>query len=174
MEEIVNRVAQSDLITLNLEDFYTHGDRVQIDIKDNLFEGIALREKDFREYIKSTDWAVYKDKLVAIHCSVDAIIPTWAYMLLTASLSPFAARVVFGDLQALEQSLFQDKLSGFDGKEYEGRKVIIKGCGQIPIPEYAFVELTSILRPWASSIMYGEPCSTVPIYKDSRKKSGQK
>jgi len=171
MEEIVNRVANSDIITLDLEDYFQAGDRIQIDIKQNLFQGMVLREKDFRDYIKQTDWSKYKGTFVAVHCSEEAIIPTWAYMLLTSNLEPFASGIVYGDLKALEQYLFQESLSKIDAKEYEGKKIIIKGCGHIPIPEFAFVELTRILRPYAYSIMYGEPCSMVPIFKRSGSKS---
>jgi len=173
MEEIVNRVAKSDIITLNLEDFYQHGDRVQIDIKERLFQGMVLREKDFRDFIMNTDWTSYQDKFVAIHCSIDAIIPTWAYMLLASSLHPYASKVVFGDLIALEQALFQEQLSTLDSNDFIDCRVVIKGCGHIPVPDFAYVELTRILRPVVQSIMYGEPCSTVPIYKRSKSKSGE-
>jgi hypothetical protein len=171
MEEIVNRVAKSDIVTLNLEDFYEQGDRVLIDIKDQLYQGIALKEKDFREYIRTTNWSDYKDKYVAIHCSVDAIIPTWAYMLLASSLEPYAKMFFYGDLNDMERSLFQTRLSSEDWEQYRGRKIIIKGCGHLPIPEFAYVELTRLLRPLASSIMYGEPCSTVPIYKQPKEQA---
>ena len=165
MEEIVNRVAQSDLITINLEDFYQPGTRTLIDIKDVLYEEMVLREKDFRDYLKNTDWASYKDQHVAVHCSVDAIIPTWAYMLMATQLEPHAKTVVFGDLEQLEQYLFQRELSRLNPSDYTDRKIVIKGCGHIPVPDFAYVEITRLLRPEVRSIMYGEPCSTVPIYK---------
>jgi hypothetical protein len=169
-EEIINRVAQSSLITLNLEDYYNHRERVVYDIKDNLFQEMILREKDFRAFVKNHDWSQYQDKNVAIICSVDAIVPTWAYMLLALQLEPYAHHFVFGDLAALEQSLFQDALGKIDVEEFRDKKVVIKGCGDLPIPEYAYVELTRLLRPVVATMMYGEPCSTVPLFKQRKKK----
>ncbi|MBX9851984.1 MAG: DUF2480 family protein [Cytophagaceae bacterium] len=164
-DAIVNRVSSSDLITLDLEDFYHKGERVLYDIKNNLFQDLILKEKDFRDFIKNNDWSLYKDKNVAIICSVDAIIPTWAFMLLAVKIEPFANQVIFGDLSDLEQALFQQALSKIDIYKYKDAKVVIKGCGNYPVPAFAYVELTRLLRPVVSSIMYGEPCSTVPIYK---------
>ena len=169
-EEIINRVAQSSLITLNLEDYYNRRERVVYDIKDNLFQEMILREKDFRAFVKTHDWSQYQDKNVAIICSVDAIVPTWAYMLLALQLEPYAHHFVFGDLAALEQSLFQDALGKIDVEEFRDKKVVIKGCGELPIPEYAYVELTRLLRPVVATMMYGEPCSTVPLFKQRKKK----
>lgn len=165
MEEIVNKVAKSGLITIDLEEYHVPGERVVYDIKDNLWQGIALKEKDFRAFVKENDWSAYQDKLVAIHCSVDAIVPTWAYMLLTTALKPYAKHVVFGNLETLETVLFQQALSKINAEEYQDTRVVIKGCGNIPIPESAYVALMEMLLPFAKSIMYGEPCSTVPIYK---------
>ena len=164
-DEIVNRVANSSLITFNLEDLYPEGERVLYDIKDNLWQEIALKEKDFREFIKENDWSVYQDKFVAIHCSVDAIVPTWAYMLLTTKLAPFAKKVVFGNLQELENTLFEEVLSTIKPEDYVDARVVIKGCSGKEVPASAYVRLTELLQPVAKVLMYGEPCSTVPVYK---------
>ncbi len=163
--EIINRVAQSSIVTINLEDLYVPGERAVFDLKDNLFQGIILREKEFRDFLKSNDWSAYQDKHVAIFCSVDAIIPTWAYMLLAVHIEPKAKTIVYGDLSVLEDELFKGALKIINPKDYKDKKVVIKGCGKIDVPTSAYVELTRLLRPYATSIMYGEPCSTVPIYK---------
>ncbi len=165
MEEFVNRVANSGLITINLEEYLHAGPRVVYDIKDNLFHGLMLREKDFRAFVKEHDWSQYAGQNVAIICSSDAIVPTWAYMLLTSKMQPHVNRFVFGDVEALEQALLQDAISTIDPEEYRDAKLVIKGCGQIPVPAFAYVEIMHRLLPVAASIMYGEPCSTVPIYK---------
>ena len=167
--QIVNRVAQSSLVTLNLEDYSHPGPRVVYDLKEHLFKGLILREKDFRDSLKQEDWSKYKDQNVAVICSADAIIPQWAFMLIAVHLEPYANMVVFGDLQALEQTLFQNALASIDLDPFKDAKIVIKGCGEIPIPEFAYVEISRLLRPVAASIMYGEPCSTVPIYRKSRK-----
>lgn len=164
-EEIVNRVAQSALVTLNLELLLHPGERVVYDIKDNLFQGLILREKDFRAFVKEHDWSQYEGKNIAITCSVDAIVPTWAYMLLASKLQHHANYYVFGDLEALEQALMQEAIAKVDMEEYRDAKVVVKGCGSIPVPTYAYVEVMRKLLPVAASIMYGEPCSTVPLYK---------
>lgn len=169
-EEIINRVAQSSLISIDLEDYYDQHERVVYDLKDNLFQGLILREKDFRAFVKEHDWSQYQDKNVAIVCTADAIVPTWAYMLLALKLEPYAHHFVFGDLAALEQSLFQQILANIDVEEFRDKKIVIKGCGDLPIPEYAYVELTRLLRPVVATMMYGEPCSTVPLYKQRKKK----
>lgn len=163
--EIVNRVAQSPLITINLEDYYVEGERVSLDIAVNLFEGLILREKDFREFLKVHDWSNYKDKHVAISCSTDAIIPTWAYMLLAVKLEPYAKTLVYGDLSKLEEELFKSSIKEIKPNAYKDKKIVIKGCSKVKVPDAIYVEVTSMLRPFVSSIMYGEPCSTVPIYK---------
>ena len=168
-EEIVNRVANSGLITFNLEDLFLEGERVLYDIKDNLWQEIALKEKDFREFVKEHDWSQYQDKFVAIHCSVDAIVPTWAYMLLTTKLAPFARKIVFGNLQDLERILFEEALSKVDPHDYIDARVVIKGCSDKEVPASAYIRLTEILQPVAKILMYGEPCSTVPLYKKPRK-----
>ena len=163
--EIINRVAGSALVTLDLESYYDRHERVVLDIKDWLYQETILREKDFRNYIKEHDWSAYSNKNVAITCSVDAIIPTWAFMLVAISLQPQANMVVYGDLQDLENALFQQALSTIDAKDYEGAKVVVKGCGNFPVPTFAYLEVVRLLTPVVSSIMYGEPCSTVPLYK---------
>ncbi|MDN5216096.1 DUF2480 family protein [Fulvivirgaceae bacterium BMA12] len=165
---IVNRVSNSGLVSLDLEDFLDKRERVIFDVKDNLYQGLILKEKDFRAFIKQHDWEQYKDKNVGLTCSVDAIVPTWAYMLLTSKLAPYANLVAFGDENALEEALVNQVLNQVDFSEFEGAKVVIKGCADLKAPEYMFVETTRRLRPYAASIMYGEPCSTVPIYKKPR------
>lgn len=167
-EEIVNKVAQSGIVTIDLEELYPPGGRVLLDIKDRLFQGLILREKDFREYVKNEDRSQYKDKYVAVTCSTDAIIPTWAYMLLSSALEPFAKKIVFGNLETLETVLYNEILSRLDLSPYRDARVVIKGCSNLPVPNSAYVELTRLLRPLAKSIMYGEPCSTVPIYKQPK------
>ena len=163
--EIVNKVANSGIITIDLEDFYTTGERVLFDIKPLLFQELILKEKEFRDFIKNNDWSKYQNKLIALTCTADAIVPTWAYMLLTLALQPFAKKVVFGDLQTLETLLFAEQLEKIVVKDYKDARIVIKGCGEIDLPKNAYVQLTALLQPHAKSIMYGEPCSTVPLYK---------
>ena len=161
----VNKVAESGLITLDLEAFYPKGAIKTFDLKGYLFMELILKEKDFRAALQTTDWTVYQDAFVAITCSVDAIIPMWAYMLVASYLQPVAKDVVFGDEQKLINSMFLKNLASFDAAAYEDKRVVVKGCGDLPIPETAYVEITNRLRPFVKSIMFGEPCSTVPIYK---------
>lgn len=163
--EIVNRVANSGLVTLDLESYYHPGERVVYDLKDNLFMEAILREKDFREFLKSHDWSQYTGKNVAVICSADAIVPTWAYMLLAVHLEPYANMVVFGDLQTLEDKLFYDALSRINPEDYQGARVVVKGCSNYPVPVSAYVEVSRLLRPVVQSLLFGEPCSTVPLYK---------
>lgn len=165
MDEIVNRVAKSPLITLNLEDYFHQGERVVWDMKDWLFQEMILREKDFRAALKEHDWSAYANKNVAMICSADAIVPTWAYMLAATYLQPYAHRVVMGNLEALELILYRDALAKIDPEGFTDKKIVIKGCGKFPVPESAYVELTLMLQPYVASLMYGEPCSTVPLYK---------
>ena len=162
---IINKIAQSALLTLDLEKFYPEGETAVFDLKDHLFMELILKEKDYREALKNLDWSFYNNKNVAITCSTDAIIPLWAYMLATTYLEPFAKEIIFGDEVQLVNALFLKNLSKIDAREYEGKRVVVKGCGDKKIPETAYVEITKILRPVAKSIMYGEPCSTVPIFK---------
>ena len=163
--DIVNRVANSKLVTIDLEDYYPSGKRVVLDIKDWLYEGLVLREKEFRNYVKAHDWSQYQDAYVALTCSGDAIIPGWAYMLLSTQLGPFAAKVVIGDLESLESFLYREVIEGLDLNAYKDKPVIIKGCTNKPVPKNAYVFLTARLMPVAKSIMYGEACSSVPLYK---------
>jgi len=169
-EEIVNRVAKSPIVTFNLETYYHKGERVVYDLKENLFQEMILREKDFRAFVKEHDWSAYEGKNVALTCSVEAIVPTWAYMLLATKLQPYAHKVVFGSLGDLENALYQEALSQVDPEDFRDRPVVVKGCGDLPVPTFAYVEITQLLMPVAKTIMYGEPCSTVPIYKKPRKK----
>jgi len=164
-ENFINKVAQSGLVTLDPAAFYPQGERVVYDIKDNLFMELILKEKDFREFVKTHDWAQYQDKYVAVTCSADAIVPAWAYMLLANRLAPYAKEVVFGDAEILETVLFVKSIAGLDVEQYRDQRIVIKGCGDIPVPVSAYVELTKKLTPVVKSLMFGEPCSTVPIYK---------
>lgn len=164
-ENFVNKVAQSGLITLDPAAFYPQGERIVYDISDNLFQGLILREKDFREFVKGHNWAQYQDKNVAVYCSADAIVPAWAYMLLANRLAPYAREVVFGDAGVLETVLFVKSIALMDAEQYRDQRLVIKGCGDVPVPVSAYVELTKKLTPVVKSLMFGEPCSTVPIYK---------
>jgi len=164
-ENFVNKVAASGLITLNLEEYLHQGERIVYDIKENLFHGLMLREKDFREFVKTHDWESYRGKNVAVICSADAIVPTWAYMLLANKLRPYANEVVYGGLETLETILFTKALGKIDLKKFEGERVVVKCCADIDLPVAAYVEITNLLTPVVKSLMYGEPCSTVPIYK---------
>lgn len=163
--EIVNRVSNSQLVTFDLEELYTPGERVLFDMKELLFQELILRESDFRDFIKTHDWSQYQNKLVAITCSADAIVPTWAYMIVASSLQPFATAVVFGSLQDLETHLFEQTLIKIDWQKFEKEKVVVKGCSKFPVPVSAYVLAINKLRPVAQSIMFGEPCSTVPVFK---------
>lgn len=164
-EGIVNKVASSGLITIDPEEFYTPGKRMVFDMKELLFQGMILREKDLRDFVKNEDWSKYKDAYVAITCSADAIVAIWAYMLIASSMEPFAKKIVFGSAEALETILFHDALAKIDAEKYRDARIVIKGCGNLPVPNAAYVELMALLKPYAKSIMYGEPCSTVPLYK---------
>jgi len=164
-DEIINRVANSKLITIDLEDFYPKGSRVLFDIKDWLYEGFVLREKEFRTHVKNHDWSQYQDAYIALTCSSDAIIPGWAYMLLSVQLSPFAKKVVTGDLETLETAIYQEIINDLSVSEYQDKPVIIKGCSNKPVPANAYLFLSSKLEGLAKSIMYGEACSSVPLYK---------
>lgn len=170
---IVNRVATSGLVTFNLEDYYPAGERLIYDLKDNLFMGQILKEKNFREFLKSHEWKQYAGKNVAIMCSVDAIIPTWAYMLLTLHLQPHANCVVFGTLEDLERQLMREVLDKINFDEFLDKRVVVKGCGELPIPTSAYVEVTRKLQPVVKSLMFGEPCSTVPLYKKPKESSSK-
>ncbi|MGB6267661.1 MAG: DUF2480 family protein [Olleya sp.] len=162
---IINRVANSKLVTINLEDYYPEGKRVLFDIKEWLFQELVLKEKDFRDYIKNHDWNQYKNQYVAITCSADAIIPDWAFMLLVVNLEPFVEKCHIGSLEDLETSIYQDIINTIDGTIYQDKPVIIKGCSNKPVPINAYVLITNKLKPYAKSIMYGEACSFVPLFK---------
>src|SRR5471030_2231164 len=164
-ENIINKVALSGLTTLDPADLYPQGERVIYDIAENLFQGLILREKDFREFVKGHDWTQYEGKNVGIICSADAIVPAWAYMLLANRMAPYAREVVFGDENVLETVLFAKAIEKLDAEQYRDQRMVIKGCGDVPVPVSAYVALTEKLTPVVKSLMFGEPCSTVPLYK---------
>ncbi len=164
-KEIVNRVAQSKLVTFDLEELYPEGRRVVLDIKDWLYEGFILREKEFRKSLEDHDWATYKDAYVALTCSTDAIVPGWAFMLVASKLAPYTKKVVVGSLEDLETSLYQNILENLDVSEFKDLPVIIKGCSNKPVPENAYIMAMSKIQQVAKSVMYGEACSAVPLYK---------
>lgn len=164
-EPFVNKVAESGLITIDLEKYYPKGEQVLFDLKDFLFMGMILKEKDFREALKNQDWENYKEKNVAVTCSADAVIPVWAYMLVASYLQPVAKEIVMGDMDELHKNIFLKNISAIDTSEFADKRIVIKGCGETPIADYVYLEITKLLRPVVKSIMYGEPCSTVPVYK---------
>ena len=164
-EEIESKVAKSALVNFNLEDYYPEGERSLIDISTYLDQGIVLREKEFRTQLADEDWTKYADHFVALICSTDAIVPTWAFMLISSYLGNIAKKVVYGDLNTLEIVLFQEALAAVDLEAYRDKPVIVNGCGEKPVPDSAYVQLTIILKPVVKSLMFGEACSTVPIYK---------
>ncbi len=164
-EEIINKVSLSPLLTLDLEEYYPKEEIKVFDLKPFLFMELILKEKDFRAALQNTDWSVYQDKIVAVTCTADAVIPVWAYMLLATYLEPVAKDVIMGDeKKAAEQTLLK-KIQAINLDEYAEKRIVVKGCGEIPIGDFAYMEITKRLRPVAKSIMYGEPCSTVPVYK---------
>lgn len=169
MEEIVNRVAKSGIITIDLDGFYDDNNQLVFDIKPLLFQEMILREKDFRNYIKEHDWAQYKGKHVSIYCSSEALIPAWAYMLLTVQLQPYAESIGYGDKRALEKQIFLHAIEKLSLEDYKGARVVIKGCSKTEVPPEIYIEITRRLKPIVNNLMYGEPCSTVPVYKESRK-----
>jgi hypothetical protein len=168
MDEIVNKVANSVLEVFDLEDYYPSGIRTQLDISQWLLDGFLLKEKDFREALKNHDWSQFQNHFVAIHCSTDAIIPAWARILVTVYLSPFAKKVVVGNITDLETSLYQEILSTLDYSKYQDKPIILKGCSKKPVPESAYIMAIQKLQPFAKSIMYGEACSAVPLYKKNK------
>ncbi|HRL72520.1 MAG TPA: DUF2480 family protein [Flavobacterium sp.] len=169
MEEIINKVANSALDVFDLEDYYPKGIRTQIDISQWLLEGFILREKDFREQLKNHDWSQYQDQFVAIHCSTDAIVPAWASILVAIQLAPFTKKIINGTIEDLEASLYEELLTKIDYSVYKNKPVIIKGCSKKPVPMRAYVLAAHYLQPFARSIMYGEACSAVPLYKAPKK-----
>jgi len=167
-KEIINRVANSKLITIDLEDFYPEGKRVIVDIKDWLFKEVILKENDFRTFVSNHNWSQYQDNYVALTCSVDAIIPSWAYLLIATKVSPFAKKVIVGDLELLESVVFEEIISQLNISDYKEKPIIIKGCTNKPIPASAYTLLIHKIQPIAKTIMFGEACSTVPLYKASK------
>lgn len=166
--EIRNKVAESSLITFNLEELYQAGERKTFDLKDFLFEELMLREKDYRQQLKDFDWSLYQNAFVNIQCSVDAIVPQWAFMLASTYLQPVAKRVVMGTPETLETVLYQEALTGLDLEQFRDERVIVKGCSKYPVPTSAYVEFVSKLLPITKALMYGEACSTVPLFKVMR------
>ena len=169
MDEIINKVAKSALEVFDLEDYYPKGIRSQIDISQWLIEGFLLKEKDFREHLKNHDWSIYQDQYVAVFCSTDAIVPAWATILVTIHLTPFAKKIVNGNLEDLEASLYEEVLPKLDYSYYENKATIIKGCARKPVPTRAYILAAQYLQPFARSIMYGEACSAVPLFKAAKK-----
>lgn len=168
-KEIINKVANSGLINLDLADYYPKGERIVYDIKQNLWQEFVLKEKDFRQFVKENDWSIYQDKYVALVNSADAIIPPWAFMLLTNALQPFAKEVVSGDLETLETVIFTNSLEkNLNPADFADQRVIIKGCGEIPISQSAYTKAVNLLKPVVKSLMYGEACSAVPVYKKAK------
>ncbi|HUH47949.1 MAG TPA: DUF2480 family protein [Arenibacter sp.] len=165
MSEIINRVAQSKLITFDLEDYYPEGERVVLDIKDWLYEGLILREKEFRVRLDEHDWSKYHGCYVALTCSTDAVIPGWAYMLIGTKLRSHCKKMLVGDLEMLETSLYQTIIENLDVSEFAGKPVIIKGCSHKPVPSNAYLWATTKIQTVARSVMYGEACSSVPLFK---------
>lgn len=168
MSEIVNRVSESGLLTIDLENYSVNEPLYGIDIAEQLWQGLALKEKDFRDWIKENNWAVYSGKKVYIFCSVDAIIPTWSYMLIASSLVGVAADFIVGTKDELAQKIIKDNIQKFDTNSVLDKRVVIKGCSDIVAPNFAMVELVKRIQPFVKSIMFGEPCSTVPIYKQKK------
>jgi len=164
-ETFVNKVAESGIITVNLEDFYPKEEIAVFDMKDHLFMGLILKEKDFREALKNLDTVPYQNKTVALTCTADAVIPMWAYMLVTSLLQPIAKEIIFGTETQVKEKLLLRNIASADTASFTDARVVIKGCGELPIGEPAYIAITDKLRPIAKSIMYGEPCSTVPVYK---------
>ena len=168
-DEIINKVANSILVIFDLEDYYPTGIRTQIDISQWLFDGFLLKEKDFRAQLKNHDWSQYRDQYVAINCSTDAILPAWASILVAIQLAPFAKKIINGTLEDLDASLYEELLSEIDYSVYKNKSIIIKGCSRKPVPMRAYVVAAHYLQPFARSIMYGEACSAVPLYKALKK-----
>jgi hypothetical protein len=164
-EEIINKISQSALLTLDLEQFYPVEKISIFDLKPFLFMELILKEKDFRAALSTTDWTIYNDEIVGVYCSADAVIPVWAYMLVTSYLQPYAKEVIMGDEAMVLRQLITNRIQAINPEDYKDKRVVVKGCGDKPVGDFAFLEITKLLRPIARSIMYGEPCSTVPIFK---------
>ena len=164
-DEIVNRVAKSNLKTIDLEDYYPEGERIILDIKQWLFNDFILKETEFRTHLKNYNWKQFQNKYVVLSCSSDAILPSWAFLLVATYLNPIAKKVVIGNLKELETAIFYDIISDFNFEEFKNLPIIIKGCSNKPIPETAYSFLIEKLQPIAKSIMFGEACSSVPLFK---------
>ena len=160
-----NKVAESGLLTIDLASLLPSNEIILFDIKPYLFKELILKEKEFRASLLNIDWSIYQDKIVGIVCSADAIIPMWANMLIVSSLHPYAKAVYFGDENKVREQLLQESISKINTDQYIDQRVVVKGCGETPIGESAYIAITQKLRPIVKSIMYGEPCSTVPVYK---------
>jgi hypothetical protein len=165
MAEFVNKVAESGLITIDLENWYPKGEIVVFDLKDYLFMGMIVKEKEFRDTLKNTDWEIYRNKMVSIICSVDAIIPSWAFMLVASYLQPVCKELALATPEEMRKQVFLRNIQSINSVDYKDQRVIVKGCGDTPIGDFAYLEITRILRPVVRSLMYGEPCSTVPVFK---------
>lgn len=164
-QEIRNRVAESKLETFNLEEVYPEGKRVLFDIKDWLDQGFILKEKEFRALANNHNWEQYQDAYIAVYCSTDAIVPTWAYMLITTKLNPYCKKVVLGTLDTLETVVYREVIQELDLSMFKDKPVIVKGCSKKPVPEDAYLFITWRLQEVAKSVMFGEACSSVPLYK---------
>lgn len=169
MSEIINRVAKSSLITIDLEDFYPNEKRVNIDLSDWLFKGLILKEKEYRTNLKSHDWTQYKDALVSLNCSTDAILPAWTYLLINSHLQAHAKMIVIGTQKDLDEHFYSKLISELDISEYKEQRIILKGCSRKPVPENAYILLANKLLPHVKSLMFGEACSTVPLYRKAWK-----
>ena len=166
MEDLIeNKITNSGLITIDLEQLCHKGERILFDIKDWLFREMILKEKDFRAHIKTHDWSQYQNKNIAFYCSTDAIVPTWAYMLLATAVQQYANRYIFGDLKLLAITLYNDAIAQINTTDYNDKRIIIKGCSHNEMPVSAYVEISNKLLPVVKSLIYGEACSNVPIYK---------
>lgn len=164
-DEIINRVANSKLMVVDLEDYYPDGNRIVFDIKDWLFQGFVLREKEFRSLVDEYNWSQHQGDYIAITCSTDAIIPAWAFMLISIQMEPYAKQAIIGDLETLETALYQDIINNLNIESFIGKPVIIKGCSKKPVPTNAYLMLSKKLKPVVKSIMFGEACSSVPLFK---------
>lgn len=167
-DEIINRVAESGIITIDLKEYFPEGEIVLFDIKNHLFRELILKEKDFREALKNIDWSIYTGKNLAITNTADAIIPMWAYMLVASYAEPFAKEICFGSEKEFVQASMLNKIAAIQPGDFADKRIVIKGCGDVTIPEAAYIAITTKLRPVVKSLMFGEPCSTVPVYKMSK------
>lgn len=164
-EKIINKVAESGLVNFDISDLRPQGRRIGLDLKEFLYEGLILTEKDFREQVENMDLPNYEGGLVYLYCSTDAIVPLWAYFLISSKLEGVAKKIVFGSLEDLEMLLMSEEIQKYDFSEFQDKRVLVKGCSNFEIPTNAYVELVQKLKPWVKSLMFGEACSSVPIYK---------